>query len=100
MRGHDLVILTERFPHSKDAVGLVFLVCFTFLLFRGLRDAKDWCTTLGHHVLVPALIGSTHRETPERACVVGSLASGQTGEFNDDMHFRSIHGFTSHKRTF
>ena len=28
--GHDLVILTERFPHSKGALGLAFPVCFTF----------------------------------------------------------------------
>ena len=27
--GHDLVILTERLPHSKGAVGLVFRVRFT-----------------------------------------------------------------------
>ena len=61
--GHNLEFLTERLPHTKGAKGLVFSVCFTFPLFCGLGDTKNWCTILGHHVLVPAPMGDTHKET-------------------------------------
>ena len=88
--GRDLVLPTEQFPRSKDGPGLeVFPVSFTSGL-RGLRDTNARCTIFGRHGLAPALLGSIHKETPERAYVVGSLASGRAGEFDDCSRFRMI----------
>ena len=38
--------------------------------------------------------GSVHKETPERVYVEGSLASGQTGEFDDRSRFQNDSGLT------
>ena len=47
--GHNLVNLTERFPHSKGAKGLAFPVCFTSSLFVVLATrrigVRFWVTT-------------------------------------------------------
>ena len=49
LRGHNLEILTERFPHSKGAKGLAFPVCFTSSLFVVLATrrigVRFWVTT-------------------------------------------------------
>ena len=79
----------SSFRVLRMAQGWSFSVSFTSGL-RGLGDTNIRCTVLGHRSLVPALLGSIHKETPERAYVVGSLASGRAGGFNDCSRFRMI----------
>ena len=90
LRYRVLVFPTELFPRSKDGLGLVVLlfvlrpVCV--VLVTRMLGAQFWVTT----VWPQPYFGSVHIGAPERVYVVGSLASGQTGEFDDRCRFRII----------
>ena len=92
--GRVSVLRTEQCPRAKDGLGLevfglvsrpVCVVSETRMLGAQFSVATIW---------LQPYFGSVRDKTPERVYVEGSLASGQTGEFDDCSRIPNDSGLT------